>query len=107
MIVPVGDLFGEVTVKGDKKSPMRNALIIGAIMGLATLGLLVYSALTSFGVLCEVCVTFEGRTACREAYGNTRDEAVSTAQSNACALIASGMTEIIACGRAPARVTCE
>mgnify|MGYP005811269473 CR=1 FL=1 len=47
----------------------------------------------------EVCLTFNGRQACRVASGASREEAVRTATDNACALIASGVTETMACGR--------
>ncbi len=47
----------------------------------------------------EVCITFNGRQACRTAAGPSQPEAVRTATENACALIASGVTETMACGR--------
>jgi hypothetical protein len=47
----------------------------------------------------EVCMEFRGRTACRTAAGPTQEEAVRTAADAACALIASGMTDTIQCGR--------
>jgi hypothetical protein len=47
----------------------------------------------------EVCITFNGRQACRVASGPTQAEAVRTATDNACALVASGVTETMACSR--------
>ena len=47
----------------------------------------------------EVCITFNGRQACRIASGPSLNEATRTASENACALIASGVTETMACGR--------
>lgn len=47
----------------------------------------------------EVCITFQGRQACRVASGPTQAEAIRTATDNACALVASGVTETMACGR--------
>ena len=47
----------------------------------------------------EVCLTFNGRQACRIASGPTLAEATRTASDNACALVASGVTETMACGR--------
>lgn len=47
----------------------------------------------------EVCITFEGRQACRVASGPTQQEAVRTATDNACAVLASGVTSSMACGR--------
>jgi len=63
---------------------------------------------SSFQELCEVCVTFKGRTECREAWGRTKDDAVKTAQDNACGLLAGGMTDIISCSNTrPDRSVCE
>ena len=90
------------------RSTMARATIIGVLLAVATLVLIVYSAVTSYSVLCEVCVTFNGRTSCREAYGNTREEAIRTATDNACALISGGMTDGIRCSNTPPdEVTCE
>ncbi len=50
----------------------------------------------------EVCVEYQGRKACRTAAGATREQAERTAHDNACALIASGMTDSIACQNTPA-----
>jgi len=47
----------------------------------------------------EVCMGFQGRTACKVASGETREEALRTATDNACALIAFGVTDSGACGR--------
>ncbi|MBM3723861.1 MAG: hypothetical protein FJW40_00340 [Acidobacteria bacterium] len=46
----------------------------------------------------EVCMEFNGQSNCRVAVGPTRDQALRTATENACALIASGVTDTIACG---------
>ena len=56
---------------------------------------------------CEVCVTFHGQSACREAAGQTEEAAMRTAVENACAFLASGMTQSVACtGTAPSRWSC-
>lgn len=49
----------------------------------------------------EVCMEYRGQTACRTASGPTREEALRTATDNACALLASGMTDSMQCGRTP------
>jgi len=54
----------------------------------------------------EVCMEYNGRQACRTASAATREQAQRTATDNACALIASGMTEGIACTNSrPVKVT--
>jgi len=40
---------------------------------------------------------FAGRTACKTVSGDTRDHVISTARTGACAEIAGGVTDTIAC----------
>ena len=88
--------------------PMVRAVIVGLLLTAATLAVVVYAMLSSFAHECEVCVTFHGRTACRQAAGTTAEEAMRTAQDNACAFVASGMTETVECtGRPPTSATCD
>ena len=74
-------------------------------LALATLAgivaVVVYSSFTIGGVRCEVCLDFRGRHACRAVDGTGEDEARAAARTNACALIASGVTETMACERTP------
>ena len=58
---------------------------------------LVYATLGGSSVRMEVCVTYGGQQECRTARGRTAQEAQRTAQENACALLARGMTDSIAC----------
>ena len=89
--------------------PITWTAIIGVVFALATIGLIVVSALSAFEQTCEVCMEFRGRTQCRTAVGGTREEAVRTATDNACAVLgARGMSLSIECGNTPpASVTCE
>jgi hypothetical protein len=87
---------------------MQRAVLIGLVLAAATLALLVLAARSAFRHTCEVCVTFHGRTACRPASGPTAEDAVRTASGNACAFLASGMTETVECtGTAPDSATCD
>lgn len=87
---------------------MLVAVILGVMLAAGTLGLLVLVMREATAYTCEVCITYRGRTRCRTAAGATREEAVRTATDNACAFLASGMTESIRCtNTAPDRVTCE
>lgn len=72
-------------------------IIIGAV---AFLGLLVYLTIGSKHYRAEVCVAYQGRTSCRTAASSTKEQAIRTATENACALIASGMTDSMACAAA-------
>jgi hypothetical protein len=56
---------------------------------------------------CELCVTFQGQTECRRGSGANATEARYAAQKAACAVMAHGMTESIACGNVvPTNVQC-
>jgi hypothetical protein len=76
---------------------------LGAIMAVV-----VYSSFGVGNVRCEVCITFEGRDACRAVDGATDAEARQAAVTNACALLASGVTQTMACERTtPTRSSCD
>jgi hypothetical protein len=64
------------------------ALVIGAI---------VFTTMAEGGYRVEVCMEFQGRGTCRTASASTEEQALRTATENACALIASGVTESIQC----------
>lgn len=78
----------------------RAKIAIGAAF-LLFVGILVYASLGLGQVTVEVCIAFKGRTGCGTAAAPTEEEAIRTASDNACALIASGMTDSIACSRTP------
>ena len=65
----------------------------------AIVAVVVVSSLRVADVRCEVCVSFAGREACRSVEAATEDEARRGAHSNACALLASGVTDTLACER--------
>ena len=76
-----------------KKKPV----LIGVVFLLAVLGVLIYSSMNLAQHRVEVCMTFNGQTSCRTAAGATQETALRTAIDNACAGIASGVTDSIAC----------
>jgi len=86
----------------------RNQILIG-LGFIAVLAFIIYSSMGLAKVNCEVCVEFRGRSSCRPAYGVNRDEALSTAQRTACADIAFGRDESIACTEltAPSSTRCS
>ena len=82
--------------------------LVAAAFGVAVLLLILYASLGLSQYTCEVCIEFDGQTKCRSAAGATREEAQRTATDNACAFLASGMTESIRCSRTPpTSVRCE
>lgn len=85
---------------------MNKPVIVGIAIVLVILGVIVYSSFNLAGHRVEVCMTFNGNTMCRTASGSSEEFARRTAISNACAMIASGMTDSMACEQsAPAKIT--
>ena len=78
---------------------MNKTVIAGVLFVLVVLAFLVYSSLHIARFRVEVCVVFRGRQECRTASADTRDHALRSAQSNACALMVSGVTDTMQCER--------
>ena len=79
---------------------MNKTVAIGVGFVVAVLAFLIYSSMHVAQYRVEVCVNYQGRTECRTASADTQDHALRSAQSNACALISSGVTETMQCERA-------
>lgn len=82
--------------------PKRVGLWVAILMAVFVAAI-VYSTINLRRFRAEVCMEFQGRTACRIAAAATREQAVRTATDNACALISSGMTDSMACTQTPPR----
>jgi hypothetical protein len=80
---------------------MKKPVLIGIVFALLVLAYIVYSSMNLAGHKVEVCITFNGRTNCRTASGASEEYARRTATTNACADIASGVTDSIACENTP------
>ena len=90
------------------RTPMSRLVVIFVVLSAATVAILALAVRSAFQVHCESCVTFRGATACRTAAGRTQEEATRTAIDNACAFLASGMTDSVACSTAsPASTRCD
>ena len=81
------------------KSTSWLALAVLLVLG----ALIVYSSLGQGGIRCEVCLEFRGRDVCRAVDGTTEHDTRMAATTNACAFVASGVTESMACERTPPR----
>jgi len=76
-----------------------------ALAAVIFIAAVVYSTLGMRKNRVEVCMEFNGRTACRTAAGETPERARRAAVDNACALISSGVGDSIACqNRTPVSV---
>jgi hypothetical protein len=76
------------------------ALAVVILVGVLLLGYMFYSSTSNVRYRVEVCVAFQGRTSCRTARADNQEHALRSAQSNACALIASGVTDTMQCEHA-------
>lgn len=79
---------------------MKKPVLLGILFLAAVVGVLIYSSLSLKQHRVEVCMEFRGAQSCRTASGATQDFALKTAKANACALIASGVTDTLACEHA-------
>jgi len=85
---------------------VKKAALVGIAFVLVVVAALVYSTMTLGTHRVEVCMEYNGMTSCRTVSGSKRDETLRTAVSNACATIASGVTDSMACDRTqPKKVT--
>lgn len=85
---------------------MKKAALVGIVFLLIVAAALYYSTVSLAQHRVEVCMEFKGMTSCRTASGSTEEFALRTATTNACATIASGVTDSIACDQAkPLKVT--
>ena len=76
----------------------KKKIVLLSILFLAVVaGALIYTTMGQSQFRVEACMEFKGRSSCRVAGGATRNAALRTAVSNACAQIASGVTDTIQC----------
>lgn len=80
---------------------MKKPVLVGLVLVAIIIGVLVYSTMSLAAHRVEVCITFNGRTSCRTASGSSKDFAQRAATTNACAELASGVTESMACDASP------
>lgn len=78
---------------------MKKPVLVGILFVLAVIGLIVYSTMNMARYRVEVCMQFNGRQNCKTTAGQTEEYALRTAKANACADIASGVTDSMACER--------
>jgi hypothetical protein len=74
-------------------------ILLGIAAFLVFVALITYQMLGHRQNRVEVCMTFDGRSNCSTAAGNSKEEALRTATDAACAIIAFGVTDSQACGR--------
>jgi len=81
-------------------------VIVGVVFVVAVIGALIYTSGGNNTFRCEVCVTFDGRTVCRNGAAPTKMGAERIAADTACTDLSSGMTSLMQCqNNAPRKVT--
>lgn len=80
---------------------MKKSVLLGIVFVVLVIGFVVYSSLNTARYRCEVCMSFDGRSNCRVAAAQSRQEALRAGISNACALISSGVSESSRCEQTP------
>ena len=84
---------------------MKRSITLLVVMGIAlVIGYLLWSSTRLVQAECEVCVEYNGQQQCRRGSGTNDAEARQAAQKAACAVMAFGMNESIACGNAQPKV---
>ena len=76
----------------------RKSITWIVVIGVALVfGYLIFGSTRLVQAECELCVEYRGEVQCRRGSGTNDQEARSAAQRAACAVMASGMNESIAC----------
>jgi hypothetical protein len=75
------------------------------IFVIAFLSLLLYSTLNGPRYRVEVCMEYQGRSSCRTVSAKSEAAALRSGASNACAEIASGVTDTMRCEQSEPKST--
>jgi hypothetical protein len=87
------------------KSKTKWPVIAGIAFIVVFIAAMMYSTLGNNQFRCEVCITFNGQTICRNGAGTSREQAERVATDSACTDLGSGMTQLMQCqNNAPRRV---
>jgi len=82
----------------DQRGASR-AGIVAAVLFAAIAGFIFWQTASLEAATCEVCMDYRGRSMCRTVGGATAEQARQAAITNACAFLAGGVTDSMACGR--------
>jgi len=79
---------------------VKKSVLLGILFVVIVIGAIIYTTMSAATnkYRVEVCIEFQGRSACRTAGAATEQGALRTAQENACAQISSGVTDSMQCG---------
>lgn len=88
------------TFRNPLRVRMRKTLIISFIV-LVLLGFLTWKMLHLAQKECSLCIEFKGDRKCLSALGPTDEQALEEAHRSLCAVMTSGVTDVVACQRLP------
>ena len=80
-------------------------VIAGIVFIVGFIAAMAYSTFGNNGFRCEVCMTYNGRTICRNGAGASQEAAERVARDGACTDLTHGMTELVQCQNSQAKVT--
>lgn len=86
-------------ISNARRKKRRLRLLLALVVSAAFVAVVIYRSLHVAGYRCELCLSFKGQRVCRAVEGSTEAEARSAALNNACAVLAAGVTETLACER--------
>ena len=80
---------------------MKKTTWLGILFAVLVVGYLVISSFQRQAFKCQVCITFKGRQDCATGAAQSEMEAMRTATTTACAVIAGGVIESNQCENTP------
>lgn len=80
---------------------MKKTVWLAIVFCALVVGYVVVSSVSGERFHCQVCMVFKDRRDCRTASAKTRENALRTAISNACAQLSGGVTETNQCENTP------
>ena len=80
---------------------MKKTTWLAIAFGVIVIGYVMISSFRPAAARCRVCMSFKGASDCRTASAATRQEALRTAITNACAQLSGGVIESNQCETTP------
>jgi hypothetical protein len=80
---------------------LKKSVLIAIVFALVFLAMVVLTTFRGNRVRVEVCMEYRGARDCRSAQATTREDALRTAVTNACAQLAGGVIDTSNCERTP------
>jgi hypothetical protein len=85
---------------------MSKPALAGVVFVVVAIALIIVLSVSNKNVRGEVCMEFNGRTACKTVSGENKDYVIQTARTGACAELSGGVTDTIRCEHAtPTSIT--